>query len=76
MQVRKHSTCCFFLYCTPIIARRDCNTEYGSLDCWKATAGAFTYGLSTSMIDFCQVILQIHNLTNEKVSCTLINLFE
>lgn len=50
-----------------LIIRRNCNTESGSLQCWKETTDGFSYGLSTAMIDFCQVILKIRNLTSEQV---------
>ncbi len=53
--------------CQVFLTRRNCNTEEGTLACWKTTTDGFTYGLSTTMIDFCQVILKIRNLTNEKV---------
>jgi len=34
------------------------------MDCWKETTDGFTYGLSTAMIDYCQVILQLRQLNN------------
>ncbi len=68
MQVRDY----FKDFYLPINFRRNCNTEEGSLECWKATTDGFAYGLSTAMIDFCQVILKLRNLTNEKVSQVLI----
>ncbi|CAF3757976.1 unnamed protein product [Rotaria socialis] len=45
--------------------KRTCNTLYGSLGCWSETADGFAYGLSTAMIDYCQVILNIRLLTSE-----------
>jgi hypothetical protein len=59
-----------FFFATFII-RRKCNTEEGTLDCWKETTDGFAYGLSTAMIDYCQVILKIRDLTTDKV-CTCI----
>jgi hypothetical protein len=53
------------------IIRRKCNIEQGTTDCWKATTDGFAYGLSTAMIDFCQVILKIGNLPNREV-CTIL----
>jgi hypothetical protein len=50
-----------------ILIRRNCNTVQGSLDCWKTTTDGFAYGLATSMIDFCQVIIKIRDLPDEKV---------
>lgn len=47
-----------------IIIRRECNSEQGTMDCWKETTDGFTYGLSTAMIDYCQVILQLRQLNN------------
>lgn len=44
--------------------RRDCNTKHGSLECWQQTTDGFTYGLSTAMIDYCQVILQLRQTTH------------
>ncbi len=32
------------------------------MDCWKQTTDGFTYGLSTAMIDYCQVILQLQQM--------------
>jgi hypothetical protein len=49
------------------IIRRECNTEYGTLDCWKRTTNGFSYGLSTAMIDYCQLILQLHQNNNESL---------
>jgi hypothetical protein len=54
--------------CILFIIRRECDTTRGSLDCWKATTDGFTYGLSTAMIDYCQVILQIRQMADDKVS--------
>lgn len=34
------------------------------MDCWKETTDGFTYGLSTAMIDYCQVILQLQQMNN------------
>lgn len=53
-----------------MIVRRQCNTKYGSLSCWKTTTNGFAYGLATAMIDYCQVILNIRKLSNDKVSFT------
>ncbi|CAF1476184.1 unnamed protein product [Adineta ricciae] len=59
---------------TSVIGRRDlfntkctrqCNTAEGSLECWTKTTDGFSYGLATSMIDFCQVILKVRELTDE-----------
>jgi hypothetical protein len=50
-----------------ILIRRNCNTVQGSLDCWKTTTDGFAYGLATSMIDFCQVIIKIRDFPDEKV---------
>ncbi|CAF2110574.1 unnamed protein product [Rotaria magnacalcarata] len=47
--------------------KRTCNTMYGSLGCWSETTDGFAYGLSTAMIDYCLVILNIRFLTNETV---------
>lgn len=58
--------------------RRNCDTETGSLDCWKETTDGFSYGLSTAMIDFCQVILKIRDLNNGQVKILhlkIINIF-
>jgi hypothetical protein len=55
--------------------RRNCNTMLGSLDCWKETTDGFSYGLATSMVDFCQVILKIRDFSNDKVRLILINFF-
>jgi hypothetical protein len=50
-----------------LFIRRNCNTEEGSLDCWKETTDGFTYGLSTTMIDFCQTILKIRTIANVNI---------
>jgi preprotein translocase subunit SecG len=42
--------------------KRECNSEHGTMDCWKQTTDGFTYGLSTAMIDYCQVILQLQQM--------------
>ena len=47
---------------------RKCNTEKGTLACWKSTTDGFAYGLSTAMIDFCQTILALRNLPGSQVS--------
>jgi hypothetical protein len=54
----------FFLIIT---IRRECNTEHGTFDCWERTTNGFAYGLSTAMIDYCQAILQLHQLNNESL---------
>ena len=48
-------------------SRRECNTKYGSLDCWTTTTDVFAYGLSSSMIEYCQVLIQLGQLTNYQV---------
>ncbi|CAF1304833.1 unnamed protein product [Adineta steineri] len=48
--------------------KRECDTQYGTYDCWKTTIDGFTYGLSTSMINYCQVILQVRQKIDEKFS--------
>ena len=42
--------------------RRECNTEHGTIECWKQTTDGFTYGLSTAMVDYCQMISQLQQL--------------
>ena len=46
------------------IIRRDCNSRHGTLECWQQTTDGFTYGLSTAMIDYCQVVLQLRQMNN------------
>ncbi|UJR26824.1 hypothetical protein I4U23_008137 [Adineta vaga] len=74
-----HIIVCWTFLCIllPVSGRRDlfdtkctreCNTVEGSLACWTATTDGFAYGLSTAMIDFCQVILKVRELANETES--------
>ena len=60
MHVRNNFEKLFFF--VTFIIRRKCNTEEGTFDCWKETTDGFAYGLSTAMIDYCQVILQLHQM--------------
>ncbi|CAF0995483.1 unnamed protein product [Rotaria sordida] len=48
--------------------KRACDTKHGTFDCWKATTNGFTYGLSTAMIDYCEVILNLRQITHDKIS--------
>lgn len=34
------------------------------MECWQQTTDGFTYGLSTAMIDYCQVVLQLRQMNN------------
>jgi hypothetical protein len=57
-----------FLSCSMnviVFLRRQCNIEQGTLDCWTTTVDAFAYGLSSAMIDYCQLILHLRSLNNE-----------
>ncbi len=50
-----------------ILFRRECNTEHGSIDCWEKTTDGFAYGLATTMVDYCQVILELRQMSHDKV---------
>ena len=65
MHVRYFVNSCYVYRAT--IVRRQCNTAEGSLECWTKTTDGFSYGLATSMIDFCQVILKVRGLAAETV---------
>ncbi|CAF4823001.1 unnamed protein product, partial [Rotaria sp. Silwood1] len=47
---------------------RTCDSKHGSIDCWKITTDGFTYGLSTAMIDYCEVILNLRQINNNQIS--------
>lgn len=56
------------------LSRRGCSTTKGSLECWKSTTDGFTYGLSTAMVDFCRVVINLRNLTDPVCIFLYINL--
>ncbi|CAF1564391.1 unnamed protein product [Adineta ricciae] len=49
-----------------VATTRTCNTKYGTMNCWQSTIDGFTYGLSTTMVDYCQVTLQLSQIKDEK----------
>jgi hypothetical protein len=71
MQVRDKNTF-HWLEKNAFDSRRECNTEHGSLDCWTTTADGFAYGLSSSMVEYCQVLIQLGQLTDSQV-CSLLS---
>ena len=50
--------------CSFFIPRRECNSQHGTFECWQKTTDGFAYGLSTAMIDYCQVVIELRRMNN------------
>jgi len=46
----------------------------GTVDCWKRTTNSFAYGLSTALVDYCQLIQHLDS--NQWLNTTKTILFQ